>query len=110
MLKRFLILLIFYNAGCNPDKTTSQERKLDSLYIYHLTVLEDIANNDFIDKGLSARESIAFFDSVTNMQNLGDGNIIAKYIFTLEDLDQWRNWYKSNKGSLVKAHKRTINE
>lgn len=98
--KIIFMSLVCAFMSCKSYCNNSQQDKIDSLFTYHFSVLDSIANNNFIDSTLRCIESIQFMELNTKISSSTDGNYFGKTSFTIDDLKAWHKWYTTNKEKL----------
>ena len=77
------------------NKTLAQmDRHTDSLYLHHLTILDEAAKEEKKDSVIfCCPGSIAFMEITSGIQAKADGTTFGKLSFTKSELERWRQWY-----------------
>lgn len=84
----FVVLVLCANSGC--QNKLSENKKIDSLFYYHLKRVQEINHE----------KSIKFMETLTNIKSKADGDWYGINSATDEDLKLWKNWYVQNRGNL----------
>ncbi len=107
-MRRILVYILFVSSGasCNNDKHQTVEKKEsksvllalhripDSVFTYHLKVLDSVANahpRDTLYK--CCFSSVNFIEAKTGIEANVDGDYFGAIGFTKKDLRNWQDWY-----------------
>ena len=95
----YTFISVFLLVGFKPSIVSSQD-KAESVYKTNIAIVENFLKVGFIEEESTLSNSIVFLEQLTKIKSDFKDQFQMFYTPTIENLKDWKKWFKENKQKL----------